>query len=154
MIKENNRKSDIEFVALDISPTMLKSLKHNFANDKFVKVMEHDLDTSLPDLGYFDAVVTGFAIHHLRHSRKHSLYEEICDMLNPTGVFCNLEHVSSISTRQQIKFLSSTVMVPSQEDKTNRLLSVEKQLNMLRDIGFIEVDCLWKWYEMALVDRF
>ncbi len=52
MIKENNRKSDIEFVALDISPTMLKSLKHNFANDKFVKVMEHDLDTSLPDLGY------------------------------------------------------------------------------------------------------
>ncbi len=62
-------------------------------------------------------------------------------MLNPTGVFCNLEHVSSISTRQQIKFLSSTVMVPSQEDKTNRLLSVEKQLNMLRDIGFIEVDC-------------
>ncbi len=25
--------------------------------------------------------------------------------------------------------------------KTNRLLPVEKQLQMLRDIGFIEVDC-------------
>jgi tRNA (cmo5U34)-methyltransferase len=154
MIKENSHKSGIEFVALDISPTMLKSLKHNFANDTSVKVIEHDLDTSLPDLGYFDAIVTGFAIHHLRHSRKYSLYEEIYGMLNPTGVFCNLEHVSSISTRQQTRFLSSTGMVPSQEDKTNRLLSVEKQLQMLRDIGFIEVDCLWKWYEMALLIGF
>lgn len=52
MIKENTRKSCIEFVALDISPTMLKSLKHNFANDTSVKVIEHDLDASLPDLGY------------------------------------------------------------------------------------------------------
>ena len=98
IIKENSHKSNIEFVALDISPTMLKSLKHNFANDASVKVMEHDLDTSLPDLGYFDAIVTSFAIHHLRHSRKHSLYKEIYGMLNPTGVFCNLEHVSSVLT--------------------------------------------------------
>lgn len=75
-------------------------------------------------------------------------------MLNPTGVFCNLEHVSSISTRHQAKFLSLTGMLPCQEDKTNRLLSVEKQLQMLRDVGFIEADCLWKWYELALLIGF
>jgi len=117
-------------------------------------VIEHDLDNSLPDLGYFDAVISSFVIHQLRHRRKYSLYEEINDMLNPTGVFCNLEYVSSISTRQQTKFLSLTGMLSSQEDKTNRLLSVEKQLRMLRDIGFIEVDCLWKWYELALLIGF
>ncbi len=60
MIKENSHIPDIEFVALDISPTMLKSLKHNFANYAIVKVMEHDLDKSLPDLGYYDAIATGF----------------------------------------------------------------------------------------------
>jgi hypothetical protein len=49
-------------------------------------------------------------------------------MTIPNG---NLEHVSSISTRQQMKFLNSTGMLPCQEDKTNRLLSVEKQLQML-----------------------
>ena len=75
-------------------------------------------------------------------------------MLNPTGVFCSLEHVSSISTRQQIKFLSALELFPAQEDKTNGLLSVEKQLNMLRDIGFIELDRLWKWSEMALLIGF
>jgi tRNA (cmo5U34)-methyltransferase len=154
MIKESSHRSDVEFVALDISPVMLESLKDNFANDTRVKVIEHDLDDSLPDLGYFDAIISSFVIHHLRHSRKYSLYEEINDMLNPTGVFCNLEHVSSISTRQQTKFLSLTGMLPCQEDKTNRLLSVEKQLQMLRDVGFIEVDCLWKWYELALLIGF
>ncbi len=155
MIKESgSHRSDVEFVALDISPVMLESLKDNFANDTRVKVIEHDLDESLPDLGYFDAIISSFVIHHLRHSRKYSLYEEINDMLNPTGVFCNLEHVSSISTRQQTKFLSLTGMLPCQEDQTNRLLSVEKQLQMLRDVGFIEADCLWKWYELALLVGF
>jgi SAM-dependent methyltransferase len=154
MIKENSHRSDIEFVALDISPVMLKSLTDNFGKDASVKVIEHDLDNSLPDLGYFDAIISSFVIHHLRHSRKYSLYEEINEILNPTGVFCNLEHVSSISTGQQTKFLSLTGMLPCQEDKTNRLLSVEKQLQMLRDVGFIEVDCLWKWYELALLIGF
>lgn len=154
MIKESGHRSDVEFVALDISPVMLESLKDNFANDTRVKVIEHDLDDPLPDLGYFDAIISSFVIHHLRHGRKYSLYEEINDMLNPTGVFCNLEHVSSISTRHQAKFLSLTGMLPCQEDKTNRLLSVEKQLQMLRDVGFIEADCLWKWYELALLIGF
>lgn len=45
-------------------------------------------------------------------------------------------------------------MLPCQEDKTNKLLSVEKQLQILRDVGFIEVDCLWKWYELALLIGF
>ena len=37
------------------------------------------------------------------------------------------------------------------EDKTNRLLSMEKQLQWLRDLGFVEVDCYWKWLELALL---
>ena len=43
-------------------------------------VIEHDLDNSLPDLGHFDAVISSFVIHHLRHSRKYSLYEEISQL--------------------------------------------------------------------------
>jgi predicted methyltransferase len=30
----------------------------------------------------------------LKHERKRELYEEIYDIVNPTGVFCNLEHVA------------------------------------------------------------
>jgi tRNA (cmo5U34)-methyltransferase len=64
LIKVN--RPEIEAVAIDVSPTMLKSAREHFANDSKVKIIEHDLSQPLPDdLGYFDAVVSSFAIHHL-----------------------------------------------------------------------------------------
>jgi ubiquinone/menaquinone biosynthesis C-methylase UbiE len=52
-----------EVVALDISPMMIKAVKDNFPNDSSVTIIEHDLDNPLPDLGYFDAIISSFAIH-------------------------------------------------------------------------------------------
>jgi tRNA (cmo5U34)-methyltransferase len=140
-----------EAVALDVSPTMLKSASDHFAGDSRVKIIEHDLSQPLPDLGYFDSVVSSFAIHHLKHERKHELYEEIYDIINPTGVFCNLEHVASPSVELHVRFLKAIGYTPEKEDKANRLLPMEVQLGWLRDIGFVEVDCYWKWLEMALL---
>ena len=68
LIKKN--RPDIEAVTLDVSPTMLKAARDYFANDSKVKVIEHDLSLPLPDLDYFDAVISSFAIHHLKHERK------------------------------------------------------------------------------------
>lgn len=84
-----------EAVALDMSPTMLKRVKEYFAHDNTVKIIEHDLQNSLPEFGQFNAVVSSFAIHHLEHERKKSLYREIFSILKPKGIFCNLEHVAS-----------------------------------------------------------
>jgi ubiquinone/menaquinone biosynthesis C-methylase UbiE len=150
LIKEN--KLDIEeAIALDVSPTMLKSAREHFVNNSHVKIIQHDLSQPLPDLGYFDAVVSSFAIHHLKHERKHELYEEIYDIINPTGVFCNLEHVASPSVELHVRFLKAIGYTPEKEDKANRLLPMEVQLSWLKDIGFVEVDCYWKWLEMALL---
>ena len=149
LIKECQQ--DIEAVALDVSPTMLKSARDHFANDSRVKIREHDLGQPLPDLGYFDAVVSSFAIHHLKHERKRELYEEIYDIINPTGVFCNLEHVASPSVQLHVRFLKAIGYSPEKEDRANRLLPMETQLGWLRDTGFVEVDCYWKWLEMALL---
>lgn len=154
-VNRNNSKIKIDFVAVDVSPTMINHLHSHFGIDKTVKIVEHDLDVPLPlsKLGYFDVIVSSFAIHHLKHSRKFTLYE-VFDMLNSGGIFCNLEHVSSVSVGQHLKFLKAIGIEPGQGDKTNRLLSVEKQLQMMKDLGFVEVDCYWKWYEMALMVGF
>src|SRR6185295_12887603 len=84
-------------VAVDFSPLMLEQLKARFGSAPTVDVVDHNLDDSLPFLGTFDVVVSSFAIHHLEHGRKRDLYEEIWAVLEPGGVFCNLEHVASAS---------------------------------------------------------
>jgi tRNA (cmo5U34)-methyltransferase len=141
----------IKAVAIDISSIMLDAARKYFANDSCVEVIEHNLSNPLPDIGYFDAVISSFVIHHLTHERKRSLYEEIYDILNPRGIFCNLEHVVSTSPKQHMYFFNAIGHAIETEDKSDRLLPMEEQLKWLREIGFVDVDCYWKWLEMALL---
>ncbi|MGH9976051.1 MAG: class I SAM-dependent methyltransferase, partial [Nitrososphaeraceae archaeon] len=62
-----------------------------------------------------------------------------------------LEHVASPSVQLHIRFLTAIGYTPEKEDKTNRLLPMDLQLQWFREIGYVEVDCYWKWLEMALL---
>jgi SAM-dependent methyltransferase len=138
-------------VAIDFSPAMLDAASRRFAGDPSVEVMPHNLEDPLPQLGMFDAVVSSFAIHHLTHERKRSLYAEIHARLNPGGVFCNLEHVASATPQLHEEFLRHIGCTVETEDPSNQLLALETQLQWLREIGFSDVDCHWKWRELALL---
>jgi SAM-dependent methyltransferase len=143
-------KPDVEGVGLDFSEPMLLQAQKRFANDKRIALVRHDLNESLPaDLGCFDAVVSSLAIHHLTHERKKHLYEEIFGLLGSGGVFCNLEHVSSPTERVHLRFQKE--IGQTADDPSNKLLDVETQLAWLRQIGFVDVDCYWKWLEVALL---
>jgi tRNA (cmo5U34)-methyltransferase len=130
---------------------MLDRLKERFAGDRSVQIVAHDLDHRLPALGVFDAVISSFAIHHLAHERKRELYAEAFSVLSPGGVFCNLEHVASATPELHLEFLAALSVAPEDEDPSNKLLGVETQLTWLRQIGFQNVDCHWKWRELALL---
>lgn len=142
---------DTDAVAIDFSPAMLDAARQRFAADNRVRVIEHNMDSPLPELGKFDAVISSFAIHHLVHERKRALYAEIFDRLNAEGVFCNLEHVSSTSARLHEDFLLRIGFTVEAEDPSNKLLDFETQLRWLREIGFADADCHWKWRELALL---
>jgi tRNA (cmo5U34)-methyltransferase len=137
-----------EFVALDFSPAMLDELRRRFGKESRISIVAHDFDKILPDMGRFDAVISSFAIHHVHHGRKRVLYEEIFNLLTPCGVFCNLEHVASPTPVLHRAFL--TAISWEREDPSNKLLDLETQLAWLRDMGFANVDCHWKWRELAL----
>ncbi|HVO43744.1 MAG TPA: class I SAM-dependent methyltransferase [Aggregatilineales bacterium] len=141
-------------LALDFSPPMLEAVRQNFAGDPSVTIIEHDLGQPLPPLDAahpLDAIVSSFVIHHLPHDRKRALYAEIFDRLAPGGVFCNLEHVASPSPRLHDRFLQRIGRTRETEDRSNKLLDMETQLRWLREIGFQDVDCYWKWLEYGLL---
>lgn len=144
-------RPNMESVALDFSATMLEKVRSRFADDPTVTVVEHNLEQPLPDLGMFDAIVSSFAIHHLPDARKRELYAEIGDRLCPGGIFCNLEHVASPTQRLHEHFMRAIGYGPDEEDPANILLDMETQLRWLRELGLVDVDCYWKWLEMALL---
>jgi len=122
--------------------------------------------------GPFDAVVSGYSIHHQPDFRKREVYAEIYSMLKPGGWFINIEHVSSasqlnvdlfehhyVSARYAIEkrnggtrtFEQIADEYQKRPDKAaNILASTELQCGWLREIGYEEVDCYFRVYELAV----
>ena len=138
-------------VGLDFSKLMLEAAGRRFAGDERIELVRHDFAQPLPALGSFDVVVSSMAIHHLEHARKRSLYGEVFELLEPGGVFANFEHVASATHRLHLAFFAAIDEPLEHEDPSDRLLDVETQLRWLREHGFEDVDCYWKWLEMALL---
>jgi tRNA (cmo5U34)-methyltransferase len=139
-------------VAADFSEEMLRRVRDRFVEALNVRIVEHDLDVPLPEeWGTFDAVVSAFAIHHVVDDRKRALYAEVYDRLAPGGIFLNLEHVASPTPELHEAFLTALGTTLEDDDPSNQLAPVGLQLGWLREIGFEQVDCHWKWRELALL---
>ncbi len=144
-------RPEIVGVGLDFSEAMLDRARTRFAGDERVELVHHDLAEPLPVLGRFDGVISSFVIHHLEHDRKRTLYREVFDLLEPGGVFANFEHVASPTERLHRAFFAAIDEPIENEDPSDRTLDVQTQLEWLRTLGFADVDCYWKWLEMALL---
>jgi len=141
-----------EGVGLDFQPEMLDRARARFAGTGAVEIRRHDLDEPLPaDLGEFDLVVSGFAIHHLVPDRQRALYGEIFGVLRPGGVFANVEHVASSTPARHVEFLFALGSSPELDDPSNKLVAVASHLAWLDGFGYVDAECLWKWRELAVV---
>lgn len=120
----------------------------------------------------FDAVVSGYSIHHQPDSRKRQVYAEIFSLLSPGGWFVNIEHVSSAAQLNielfENHYVAARYAIEKKEDGTrtldqiaeeyrnrpdkaaNILAPVELQCDWLREIGYEEVDCYFRIYELAV----
>ena len=167
---------DATGMAVDFSPLMLEQARQRLGKfGQRTTTVEADLQTpawkdSLH--GPFDVIVSGFAIHHLSHERKRVLYREIHELLADGGVFVNSEHVASATPRIEQMFDAAMTEHLCQrrkekgEDVTleqvrqefmqrpdraaNILALIEDQCQWLREIGFRDVDCFWKYFELAI----
>ncbi|MCW3018971.1 MAG: hypothetical protein JWN10_1279 [Solirubrobacterales bacterium] len=119
---------------------------------------------ALPD-GRYDAVVSGLAIHHLPPERKPALFAEILEVLEPGGMFVNMDYVAIDGPLRGLfdeQMLANAVRAERDsggtrhehevdlEDDDDRPDTVEDQLRWLRDAGFQEVEVHFKWAEAAI----
>ncbi len=136
-------------VAVDKSPPMLGAARSVFGTDGRVSILEHDLNDSIATLGRFDAVVSGFAIHHVSNDRKRGLFAEVKEVLVPGGTFANLEVVQSATPERHAEFYRR--IGRSEDDPEDVLAPVEPQLDWMREAGLGQVDCQWRWRGFALL---
>ncbi|HIK11051.1 MAG TPA: class I SAM-dependent methyltransferase [Oscillatoriaceae cyanobacterium M33_DOE_052] len=166
-----------EGIFLDFSVPMLQAAQDQLDNYPQLSFVNADLgDPSWPQAcatsAPFDAIVSGFAIHHQPDHIKKTIYQQIFQLLKPGGIFLNIEHVSSpspwISQVWDELFIDNLTQLERQKgtDKSrqqiaqdyyyrpdkaaNILAPVELQINWLQDIGFINSDCYLKIFEIAL----
>jgi ubiquinone/menaquinone biosynthesis C-methylase UbiE len=165
-------------VFVDFSEPMLEQAREQLS-DYQDKIAFENLDYGDPAwmkrvqaYAPFDAIVSGYSIHHQPDSRKHQVYEEIFQLLEPGGWFINIEHVSSASQLNIDLFESHYVAArfaieqseggsrtfdqlaeeyKNRPDKAANILAhTETQCDWLAEIGYEEVDCYFRIYELAV----
>jgi len=127
---------------------------------------------SIKDRIPVDVVISGYSIHHNEDTVKYRIYQDVYKILKPGGIFLNLEHVASPNPK--IEKLFDEMFVDglyayhietggkesrkdiaskfyNREDKVlNKLTLVERQVEWLHEIGFMNTDCFFKLFELAL----
>jgi trans-aconitate methyltransferase len=144
-----SRYPEADGLGLDSSAPMLERAKERFADDPLVELRKHDLRERLPETGGIDAFVSGLALHHLEDERKRELFGEVHGQLRPGGVFANLDLVRSASSRLHERFRRE--IDREKDDPTDRMAGLGELIGWLREVGFSEVDCHFKWLELSLV---
>lgn len=165
-------------VLLDFSEQMLAQAREQLKEYASQLVFEN-LDYGDPawirrmqKYGPFDAIVSGYSIHHQRNARKREIYKEIYSLLKPGGWFVNIEHIApsahlvtelfndhivegyyAIEQRNggsRTQEEMANVYLNRVDKDANKLLSVDIQCNWLRELGYEEVDCYFRIYELTV----
>jgi SAM-dependent methyltransferase len=161
----------------DFSEPMLAAVRQQVQGLPQAEVVKADFSTpqwveAVAPYQPLDVVVSGYAIHHQPDDRKRQIYAEAYGLLRPGGLFLNLEHVSSVTPAGERLFdeffvdhlytfhaqkdpaVSREVIANKyykRPDKTENILApLDEQCQWLRDIGYRDVDCFFKTFEMAL----
>ncbi len=118
----------------------------------------------------FGAAVSSFAIHHLPSERKQALFGEIFDLLEPGGMFVNMDVVTvrgplaglfeeqmaanagelerSRGGDEHARHRAESQLLDDNDD--DQPDSAESQLRWLGEAGFADVELHFKWAEGAI----
>jgi tRNA (cmo5U34)-methyltransferase len=154
---------EAQLYLIDFSEAMLELAKKRLGDAPHLHYVLADYSTEALPAGC-DAVVSALSIHHLEDEGKQAILRNIFAALRPSGVFVNADHIAGPTpeleeTYQQrwlaeIRRLGATEqqitdsLYRQQED---RRTPIEPQLAWLREAGFADVDCWFKYSSFAVM---
>lgn len=148
-------------VAFDLAKNMLEICKNNLSSYQN-RVTFRQGNFAEDDIGCeYDLVISGLAIHHLNEMGKQKLFKSVFQSMNPGGIFLVRDIVvgASQKLRQQYESLWRQYMRSNGEDDEkffagylaqDQPSSVEDQIQWLRESGFEDVGCHWKYFNFAI----
>jgi tRNA (cmo5U34)-methyltransferase len=155
---------DARLTGIDIVPEFLEIAEHRLRefHDR-VEFVEADLASYEFPQG-LDVVVSAFVLHHTEDVTKRRIYEQVHSSLNVGGFMANADFVDSASPLFSRVFDELRVVYMRQSGLTEERIRVEHfehrklerptpmevQLEWLRSIGFVDVDCVWKYLNLAV----
>lgn len=148
---------------IDISEKMFDVAKERLSNFPDVKYILSDYTTYEFD-GEFDIIVSALSIHHLTDTEKKDLYQKAFSMLKKGGLFINADQVlgqtpflealykSDWNDKIESSGLSQEELAAAHErTKLDKMSTLEDQLNWLRESGFEDVDCVYKYFNFVVL---
>ncbi|MBY8982336.1 MAG: methyltransferase domain-containing protein [Candidatus Lokiarchaeota archaeon] len=163
----NNNDIQNEIVVVDGSENMINEAKANLnylSNVKFFNVsFQEIIKNGFPEKD-FNFIISAFAIHHLNSKEKKEFYKIIFNLLRPNGYFVNIDTTTSTLEKYTVWFLdlwSEWINRYQNDNKTqtsfekvpynapnkpeNHYDPLDMQLSYLKEIGFSDVECFYKY---------
>ena len=163
-------RTDVSISAtlVDGSEDMLNKAKERlagFKNINFIKSSFQEILEKNTIRQKFDLVVSSMAIHHLTMNEKKTLFGNIYSYLNEGGYFVNIDVILARAESLEQWYLRlwqgwmdekkaslgiererfSDIIMRYKQLNENKPDVLEGQLNALKDIGFKDVDCFYKY---------
>ncbi len=154
---------DSIFTIVDISLNML-----NIANNKIksgnITIKNEDF-YKFKFTRKYDVIISSLALHHLiTDDDKKAFYKKIYDNLNVNGLFFNADAVLGSSGFLQNKYMKKWIEYMNRNcsmdeitgkwlvnyEKEDRPSKLSDQIKWLENIGFKNVDIIWKYYNFAV----
>jgi tRNA (cmo5U34)-methyltransferase len=157
------RYPEASFTLIDIAEKMLEMAKDRFRSNSNVKYIAADY--SRYDFAEkYDIVVSALSIHHLEDEEKNELYRKIYSILNENGIFINadqvhgetpfIENLNKATWRQYVEnsgLPEEEIMAGYERTKLDKDSKVDQQLDWLKEAGFCDVSCIYKYYQFAVM---
>jgi tRNA (cmo5U34)-methyltransferase len=149
---------------IDISREMLRIAESKIGKNAINKSICEDF-YELTIENKYDVVASSLALHHLiTDEDKKAFYSKIFNMLKPNGIFLNAdvvlgsnEYFQHNNMEKWIAYMHRSCSMDAitnnwlvkyrNEDKPAGLID---QIKWLEDIGFSDVDVIWKYYNFAV----